>query len=104
MLITEGARGDGGRLYYIDSKGNRVYFMEDMYGERGNLMPRDIVSNVSTMRPRSFTLILPSSGIKNTGKFKRGLRPLRGIFGSGRYQGEHPSSPISAFLYGWSCG
>lgn len=44
MLITEGARGDGGRLYYIDEKGKRVYFMEDMYGERGNLMPRDIVS------------------------------------------------------------
>lgn len=44
MLITEGARGDGGRLYYIDGEGKRVYFMEDMYGEKGNLMPRDIVS------------------------------------------------------------
>ncbi len=43
MLITEGARGDGGRLYYVD-KGQRVYFMEDKYGKTGNLMPRDIVS------------------------------------------------------------
>lgn len=43
MLITEGARGDGGRLYYI--KNNKpVYFMEEKYGEKGNLMPRDIVS------------------------------------------------------------
>lgn len=43
MLISEAARGEGGRLYYMDN-GRRVYFMEDLYGERGNLMPRDIVS------------------------------------------------------------
>lgn len=43
MLITEGARGEGGRLYYLDGD-RRVYFMEDKYGEQGNLMPRDIVS------------------------------------------------------------
>lgn len=43
MLITEAARGEGGRLYYLDGE-RRVYFMEDKYGERGNLMPRDIVS------------------------------------------------------------
>ena len=43
MLITEGARGDGGRLYYMEN-GKRVYFMEEKYGEKGNLMPRDIVS------------------------------------------------------------
>ena len=43
MLISEAARGEGGRLYYLEN-GKRVYFMEDLYGERGNLMPRDIVS------------------------------------------------------------
>ena len=43
MLISEAARGEGGRLYY-EENGRRVYFMEEMYGERGNLMPRDIVS------------------------------------------------------------
>ena len=43
MLITEAARGEGGRLYYMDGD-RRVYFMEDKYGERGNLMPRDVVS------------------------------------------------------------
>lgn len=43
MLISEAARGEGGRLYYIDGE-RHVYFMEDKYGERGNLMPRDIVS------------------------------------------------------------
>lgn len=43
MLITEGARGEGGRLFYCEGE-KRVYFMEEKYGERGNLMPRDIVS------------------------------------------------------------
>ena len=43
MLISEAARGEGGRLYYLEN-GQRVYFMEELYGERGNLMPRDIVS------------------------------------------------------------
>jgi succinate dehydrogenase / fumarate reductase flavoprotein subunit len=43
MLISEAARGEGGRLYYLDGA-RRVYFMEEKYGERGNLMPRDIVA------------------------------------------------------------
>ena len=43
MLISEAARGEGGRLYYLEND-RRVYFMEDLYGERGNLMSRDIVS------------------------------------------------------------
>lgn len=43
MLVTEGSRGEGGRLFYIKD-GKRVYFMEDKYGTKGNLMPRDIVS------------------------------------------------------------
>ena len=43
MLITEACRGEGGRLYYLDGD-KRIYFMEDLYGPSGNLMPRDIVS------------------------------------------------------------
>ena len=43
MLISEAARGEGGRLFY-DKGGKRVYFMEDQYGEGGNLMPRDITA------------------------------------------------------------
>ena len=43
MLISEAARGEGGRLYYLNGD-KRVYFMEEKYGERGNLMSRDIVS------------------------------------------------------------
>lgn len=43
MLISEAARGEGGRLFY-EKEGKRIYFMEDIYGEGGNLMPRDVVS------------------------------------------------------------
>jgi succinate dehydrogenase / fumarate reductase flavoprotein subunit len=43
MLISEAARGEGGRLYYLEN-GKRVYFMEERYGKNGNLMPRDIVA------------------------------------------------------------
>lgn len=43
MLISEAARGEGGRLYYLDGD-KRVYFMEERYGVKGNLMSRDIVS------------------------------------------------------------
>lgn len=44
MLISEAARGEGGRLFYLNESRKRVYFMEDKYGEKGNLMPRDVVS------------------------------------------------------------
>ena len=43
MLITEAARGEGGRLFY-EKDGRRVYFLEDKYGPRGNLMTRDVIS------------------------------------------------------------
>ena len=43
MLISEAVRGEGGRLFY-EENGNRVYFMEDKYGPKGNLMTRDVVS------------------------------------------------------------
>lgn len=43
MLISEAVRGEGGRLFY-EEDGERIYFMEDKYGPRGNLMTRDVVS------------------------------------------------------------
>lgn len=43
MLVSEAVRGEGGRLFYNDN-GKRVYFMEEKYGPRGNLMTRDVVS------------------------------------------------------------
>ncbi len=42
-LISEAARGEGGRLY-IERNGEHWYFMEEKYPELGNLMPRDVVS------------------------------------------------------------
>ena len=43
VLISEAVRGEGGRLFYLEN-GQRVYFMEDKYGSKGNLMTRDVVS------------------------------------------------------------
>ncbi len=43
MLITEAARGQGGRLYTLRD-GQRWYFMEEWFPELGALMPRDVVS------------------------------------------------------------
>ena len=42
-LVTEAARGEGGRLY-IERGSQRYYFMEERYPELGNLMPRDVVA------------------------------------------------------------
>lgn len=63
MLITEAVRGEGGRLYYEDG-GRRVYFMEDKYGERGNLMPRDIVSREIYACPSQVFLDITFKGEK----------------------------------------
>lgn len=43
MLISEAARGEGGRLFRRQD-GRKVYFMEEKYGQSGNLMTRDIIS------------------------------------------------------------
>ena len=42
-LISEAARGEGGRLY-IERDGRPWYFMEEKYPVLKNLMPRDVVS------------------------------------------------------------
>ncbi len=47
MLISEAARGEGGRLF-IMRNGKPWYFMEEKYPELGNLMPRDVVSREMT--------------------------------------------------------
>ncbi len=47
MLISEAARGEGGRLY-IMKNGKPWYFMEEKYPALGNLMPRDVVSREMT--------------------------------------------------------
>ncbi len=42
-LVSEAARGEGGRLYTLKN-GKPWYFMEEKYPELGNLMPRDVIS------------------------------------------------------------
>lgn len=48
MLISEAARGEGGRLY-IMRDGKPWYFMEEKYPELKNLMPRDVISREMTL-------------------------------------------------------
>ena len=43
LLISEAARGEGGRLF-VRRAGEPWYFMEEKYPEFGNLMPRDVVA------------------------------------------------------------
>ncbi|MBP3792110.1 MAG: FAD-binding protein [Methanobrevibacter sp.] len=43
MLITEAARGEGGKLYVLRD-GEKWYFMKEWYPELAELMPRDVVS------------------------------------------------------------
>ena len=43
LLVSEAARGEGGRLLTL-REGQPWYFMEELYPEMGNLMPRDVVS------------------------------------------------------------
>lgn len=54
MLISEAARGEGGRLYF-ERNGKRIYFMEEKYGARGNLMTRDVVSReIGALKEQAF--------------------------------------------------
>ena len=43
MLVSEAARGEGGRLFCL-AEGKKRYFMEEKYPEMGNLSPRDVIS------------------------------------------------------------
>ena len=51
-LISEAARGEGGRLYSLKD-GEKRYFMEEKYPTLGNLMPRDVVSREMFFERRS---------------------------------------------------
>ena len=103
MLVSEAARGEGGRLFYyeepfdlrgrvatgdaggpFDPRGqmtcrdgsgrHKVWFMEAKYGERGNLMPRDVVSR--EMASCGKEIYLDLTGIP-AGTWDRKLSDLR---------------------------
>ena len=53
LLISEAARGEGGRLFIRKKDGSGDwYFMEEKYPELKNLMPRDVVSREMFMAVR----------------------------------------------------
>ncbi len=47
LLVSEAARGEGGRLYIKTKSGEIKYYMEEKYPKLGNLMPRDVVARES---------------------------------------------------------
>ena len=67
-LVTEAARGEGGRLY-IERGGEKWYFMEEKYPELKNLMPRDVVAREMYMVRRQEdcggTVYLDMTGLSN---------------------------------------
>ncbi len=63
MLISEAARGEGGRLY-TETNGRRSYFMEETYPQLGNLMPRDITAReIDTRLRRGQTVCLDMTAL-----------------------------------------
>ena len=52
-LVTEAARGEGGRLYIMRGD-ERYYFMEDRFPELKNLSPRDVVAREMFFVRREF--------------------------------------------------
>ena len=67
LLISEAARGEGGRLF-VRRNGQPWYFMEEKYPELKNLMPRDVVSaemvNVTARNDCEDQVYLDMTGIE----------------------------------------
>ena len=67
LLISEAARGEGGRLF-VRRNGQPWYFMEEKYPELKNLMPRDVVSaemvNVAARNDCEDQVYLDMTGIE----------------------------------------
>ena len=63
MLISEAARGEGGRLFY-EENGERVYFLERKFGPRGNLMTRDVIAREMAAAGRKILLDISFLGRK----------------------------------------
>ncbi len=79
LLISEAARGEGGRLF-VRKNGKPWYFMEEKYPELKNLMPRDVVSaemvEVTAMPECEAQVYLDMTGIDKTA-WKSRLSDLR---------------------------
>ena len=73
LLISEAARGEGGRLFTLRG-GERWYFLEEKYPELKNLMPRDVISREMAMLDTP--VLLDLTGLPKT-TWKNRLSDLR---------------------------
>lgn len=77
-LISEAARGEGGRLFVLRG-GERWYYMEEKYPELKNLMPRDVVARETEAVCREYgqeTAFLDMTAVPSA-VFERKLSDLR---------------------------
>lgn len=58
LLVSEAARGEGGRLFFFREDGGKCFFLEEKYGKGGNLMPRDVISREIALLDRPVFLDL----------------------------------------------
>ena len=58
LLISEAARGEGGRLFYFTENMQKYFFLEEKYGASGNLMPRDVISREMALSGKEIFLDL----------------------------------------------
>ena len=65
ILITEAARGEGGRLMVLRD-GRPYYFMEEKYPELGNLMPRDVTAREIFAMRREHEVLLDMTHLPET--------------------------------------
>ena len=70
-LVSEAARGEGGRLFVMKG-GKPWFFMEEKYPELGNLMPRDVVAREMYFVMHDEALKVQADGGAGTGGTKQG--------------------------------
>ena len=101
MLISEAARGEGGRLFIYGENQKRRYFLEEKFGPGGNLMPRDVISREMTMigRPVYLDLTALASEVR-TGKLSDLGEEIRDYLGIDPAKSPIPVSPGIHYFMG----
>jgi len=106
MLVSEAARGEGGRLYF-EKDGHPFYFMEEKYPELKNLMPRDVISRemafIEKNEPKGCKIYLDMTGIQEdvwSGKLSDLRKEIKEYLGKDPADEPIPVSPGIHFFMG----
>lgn len=103
LLISEAVRGEGARLF-VYRDGSPYYFMEDKYPERGNLMPRDVISREEwAMKCQGRQVYLDMRGLDSklcAERLNGVLRECREILGIDPFNEPIPVTPGIHYFMG----